>query len=66
MRAVGDEAVEPRFGFGHCVRFGETNRVEATRTRLFDQGGFDFVRIGHFILRVILSENRFPLFGITR
>jgi hypothetical protein len=27
--------------------------------------GFDFVRPG-FVLRVIFSENRFPLFGITR
>jgi hypothetical protein len=46
MCAVGEEALEPRFGFGHCVGLGDAGDIEAAQLRLLAQRSFDLGRIG--------------------
>ena len=41
MRAVGEETLQPRFGFRYRIWLGNADRVEAARARLDDERGFD-------------------------
>jgi hypothetical protein len=45
MRAVGEKAFEPRFGFGHRVGPRHAYGVEAVGARLFDERGFNLKRL---------------------
>ena len=45
MRAVGKKALEPRFGFRHCIGPRDAGDVETARMRVRDQRGFDLMRI---------------------
>ena len=45
MRAVGEKALQPRFGFRHGVGLVDAGHVEAVRVRLGDQRGLDLVGI---------------------
>jgi hypothetical protein len=46
MRAVGEETLEPRFGFRRGVRTGDAGDVEAARTRLRDERCLDLIGVG--------------------
>jgi hypothetical protein len=70
MRAVGQETLEPRFGFRYGIGLSDTGDSEAAPARIVDERSLDLVSAGYFAQRMILSKNRFPspigdrLFGI--
>ncbi len=45
MCAVGEEALEPRFGFRYRIGPCDAGDVEAAFARAFDQGGLDVRRM---------------------
>ena len=46
MRAVGEETLEPRFGFRHRIGTCDAGGVEAARTRLRDESFLDLIGVG--------------------